>query len=126
MNNIQKTIFDKYYNIYLKKSSTLNKNILLDKLLFLSILIDFISDKEIFKRNKQVADFLDVKLDIKFPEYVKKSRPLLIGKTINHYMKLELTSYDNELNIIYKAISNVLNNKDCEKTWEDVIRKITL
>ena len=126
MNDIQKDIFNKYYDIYLKKDSPIDKNTLLDKLLFLSILMDLISNKELFKRNKHVAKFLDDKFDITFPDYVTKSRPLLIGKLINHYMKLDITSYDNELNTIYKAISNILEDKSNEKNWDDVIRKIKL
>lgn len=126
MNDIQKDIFNKYYDIYLKKDSPIDKNTLLDKLLFLSILIDLLSNKELFKRNKHVTEFLDDKLDITFPDYVAKSRPLLIGKLINYYMKLDITSYDNELNTIYKVISNILNDKSNEKNWDDIIRKIKL
>lgn len=94
---------------------------------FLGVIVELISSKKLFKKNSDVADFLNKKFGIVFAEYCKKSRPLMIGKTVKHFLaKDEHGDIKEYLNELYAFIVNVINGKQNQLTWSDVIKSIKL
>lgn len=96
-------------------------------IVFQGVLVQLISSKKLFKRNLDVAEFLNKKFGIVFADYVKKSRPLMIGRTVKYFLSEDDYGDIKEyLNQIYAFIIAVLNGKENELTWSDVIKSMKL
>ena len=77
--------------------------------------------------NIEVVEFLDKKFGITFADYVKKSRPLMIGKTVTYFLQNdEYVDVKDSLNRLYGFIVAVINGKQNDLTWSDVIKSIKL
>lgn len=96
-----------------------------DQALFLGILSTLISNKKIFRKNSELATFLENRFDIKFAEYCKKSRPLMLGKTIKYFLENE-NDFSENINTIYRILNVLLNNSKNELSWTDIIKKIDI
>lgn len=95
--------------------------------IFLGILIQIISSKQLFRKNVNVADFLEKNYGISYANYVKKSRPLLIGKTVKYFIDNdEQQDIKENLNLLYSFILRILEGKQDEVTWSDVIKNIDI
>lgn len=96
-----------------------------DNLLLIGVLSNLINNKKIFKKNNELAEFLEIKFEIKFAEYCKKSRPLMIGKTIKYLIDSETNSSEN-INTLYRVLNDLLKGSLEDLTWTDIIRKIDI
>lgn len=96
-----------------------------DSLLLIGVLSNLINNKKIFKKNNELAKFLEIKFEIKFAEYCKKSRPLMIGKTIKYLIDSETNSSEN-INTLYRVLNDLLKGSLEDLTWTDIIRKIDI
>lgn len=110
-------------------SISLNSNYSLkeieEEVLFLGVLVALISNKKVFKKNAELALFLENRFDIKFAEYCKKSRPLMIGKTVKYFLENE-NDFSENINSIYRILDTLLYNSKDELTWNDIIKKINI
>lgn len=80
--------------------------------------------KQLFRYNKDLADFYARTFNITFPEYVKKNRALLIGRSIRHFTECtNIHEIKEALNKLFKFIYYV-NQETKEVTWADVIDSI--
>lgn len=96
-----------------------------DIIFFLGTLSVLINNKTLFKRNTELVNFLESKFEIKFAEYCKKSRPLMVGKTIKYLLEEENDSSEN-INELYRILNLLENGKINELTWNDLIKSIDL
>ncbi|PRR85937.1 hypothetical protein [Clostridium luticellarii] len=121
-----KSILDNLQNLKNKinQSSDKNNNKLV---IFIGVLLQVVASKKLFKRNKDVAEFLNINFNLEFAEYCKKSRPIMLGKTAKYFLE-KTDDYDlNEsLNIIYSFIVESLSNTVDDVNWSNIIKKIKL
>lgn len=83
----------------------LNRN--LDKAELIGLVSLLIYSKDIFKSNKDIKPFIELLFEYNYPDYIMKSRTLIVAKS-SRYMN----DMDNEtLNNIHKKISIYLNIK---------------
>lgn len=98
-----------------------------EEVFFIGLMTSLMSNKKIFKKNKDLVDFLSNKFKINFPNYVQKSRPLIIGKSIKQFLENgQEIGYSEELNLLYKFISVLISNEADENSWNDIIRNIDI
>jgi len=93
-------------------------------------LSQIILDKKIFKRNKYLIEFMENNYKFEYPEYIKKSRMLILGRTIQLIIKIDnMEDIKIFLNRTYKALSMLNNNElDINKIddWQDAISRLKL
>jgi len=113
--------------VKLKDGETTNKSVNEYMVVFIGILAELLSSKKLFKRNGDVANFLEKKFGILFADYIKKSRPLMIGRTIKFFLADdEYINIKEHLNELYGFIISVIDGKQDDLTWSDVIKSIKL
>lgn len=99
-------------NIYEYRSSLKNKEISL--FLILGIVAEIILSKMIFKKNKDISDFLKTVFKIEFKEYIMKSRTTIMAKLLKKIYssnEQEIQKYrKNLLNYIESNFYNKENN----------------
>lgn len=97
---------------FVKEFSVINKNkftLEQTKSLYLGLLYQLISNKTIFKRNKDLEGFLKDIFNKEYGDYLFKARPYLASRLLKD-VSLE---YDNlEISASIKAIMNYLNDKN--------------
>ncbi|MDV9963393.1 hypothetical protein RHL97_19095 [Clostridioides difficile] len=76
-----------------------------DKTHLLGIFCDIIYSKEIFKRNRDVAKFLQSTIKLDLPDYVVRSRTLLTARTIKF---IYLLSDESELEEVRHTATKLL------------------
>lgn len=82
--------------------------------------------KQLFKHNKDLAEFYNHSFHISFPEYVSKNRALLIGRSIRYFSECNnIHEIKGALNKLYKLVYNINQNKT-DVTWGDVIDSIKM
>lgn len=80
--------------------------------------------KQLFRYNKDLAEFYSRTFNITFPEYVKKNRALLIGRSIRYFTECtNIHEIKGALNKLFKFIYYI-NQETNEITWADVIDSI--
>lgn len=91
-------------------------------------LCQIILDKKIIKRNKDLVEFLELNYKFKYANYIKKSRMMILGKTIQ--MVSQIDSME-EVKILLNKTYSILNliksdeyNINQYKDWQDTIDKI--
>lgn len=127
MNKNQILILEEFRNLLIKIDEKKDINILYNQILFMGLLSSIMNNKKIFKRNKHLKEFLEKRFGLSFPVYVGKSRPLLMGKTINYFLSNEMeTNYSEELNLIYRYIQLAIKDEENDDSWNDIIRNIKL
>ena len=96
-------------------------------IIFTAVLLELISSKKIFKRNKDAAEFLSKTLNFELPEYGKKSRTIMLGKISRFYLN-ETDKYDinSNLDFIYEFISKLLKNEDEVVSWSSIIESMEI
>ena len=116
---------------FIKEFSVINKNkftIRQTKSMYLGLLFELISSKEVFKRNIELKDFLKLVFNLDYSDYLFKARPLLAARLMkdvsNKYHTLEISKSINS--IIYfleekKEIHVEVNSKKIKSTLEDDI-----
>ncbi|WP_349764314.1 hypothetical protein [Fusobacterium sp. SYSU M8D902] len=112
-------------NNIMNKTNYQNNGELEDIIFFIGAFSLLIDNKLIFKKNKDLAEFLEKKFEVKFAEYCKKSRPLMIGKTIKHFIE-EKTDPAENINELYRTLILFKEGKLNETTWSDIIKNINL
>jgi hypothetical protein len=100
------------------------KNIYLDYFIILVTNINFLSNnKKIFKRNEEIANFLDNIFHIGFKDYIKKNRKLIIGATMQFISSQEerenYEAYANELN---RGINRIIKDQT-DPNYVDYLKK---
>ena len=94
-----------------------------DIISFLGYFNFIVKNKKIIKKNSELALILKYKFGIEFAEYVKKSRPLMIGKSniffIENRDELSINELFNSLNQI---LNLSLENKAYNIDWNDLIK----
>jgi hypothetical protein len=86
--------------------------------------INFLSNnKKIFKRNEEIANFLDNIFHIGFKDYIKKNRKLIIGATMQFISSQEerenYEAYANELN---RGINRIIKDQT-DPNYVDYLKK---
>lgn len=101
--SISKQIINELFE---KKELDLNlKDIEYEYYLILVSTISLISkDRNIFKRNIELYEFIKKVFKIEYKEYVQKNKSILVGKTIN-YISTEIESYE------YEKYANILSRE---------------
>lgn len=115
--------FNQKYNVYKSEKDTILYNILI------SSISEIILSKKLFLRNKDVADFLEKRFKIVFPDYVYKNRALILGRTIKYFSEFETSSdVKDSLNKIYIFLNDILeeNTSSELKTWRDLIDSLNI
>lgn len=96
---------------FIKEFSVINKNkftLQQTKSLYLGLLYQLISDKTIFKKNKELEGFLKDIFKKEYGEYLFKARPYLASRLLKD-ISIE---YDNlEISASIKSIMSYLNEK---------------
>lgn len=112
-------------NLLNKKISNMNHSS--KTIIFTAVLLELISSKKIFKRNKDAAEFLSKTLNFELPEYGKKSRTIMLGKISRFYLN-ETDKYDinSNLDFIYEFISKLLKNEDEVVSWSSIIESMEI
>lgn len=85
--------------------------------------------KSVFKRNKEIVEFLSTVFGLNFPEYVTKNKMLIIGKTVKHFKDIEdIEDIKNNLNKLYEVYSKIMKDDYDNKklSWQQVIDSIDL
>ncbi|SDL09229.1 hypothetical protein [Natronincola ferrireducens] len=95
----------------------------------ISGLTQLILCKKLFKRNKDIVEFLDKVFNIKYPDYVNKNRALILGRTIRYVSEIDDSeSLKAIINKLYEVISK-LNNDNYNPdnlSWHDAIKLLDL
>lgn len=95
------------------------------KAVFLGVLVQVLNSKTLFKRNNEVAEFLGKRFDIEFADYCKKSRPLMVGRTVKYFLHDDTDGDIKEyLNELYSFIIKAIEGKQNDLTWSEVIKSI--
>lgn len=82
-----------------------------DKIVLTGVIVHLLTSKEIFKRNIDVKEFLCTCMDIDLPDYVIKSRTLIISRVVRI-----LVSIDNsQIQILISRIQNYFSYPIFEK-----------
>lgn len=91
-------------------------------------LCQIILDKKIIKRNKDLVEFLELNYKFKYSNYIKKSRMMILGKTIQIVSQIESME---EVKILLNKTYYILNHIKLDeydlnryKDWQDTIDKI--
>lgn len=91
-------------------------------------LCQIILDKRIIKRNKDLIEFLELNYKFKYANYIKKSRMMILGKTIQFVSEIKSME---EIKILLNKTYFILNliqkdelSTDLNKDWQDTIDKI--
>lgn len=95
----------------------------------ITILMQLILNKKLFKTNKECVEFLQATLGFTFADYVVKNKTILIGKVIRQINEIEdLETVKNYINNVYRFMEVILEdeeNKD-KMDWHDVIMKMSV
>ena len=107
---------EKDIKLYLKRSDA-------NKVELIGIFGILIISKELIKKNSEVADFIEFVLDLRLPEYVIKSRTLMMARTSRVLMNM--TDDFNLKNIRKKTLEylDVIENKKIFDGQEKEIKK---
>ncbi len=93
-------------------------------------LTNLINNKIIFKRNSEVVEFLECNFNFQYPDYVKKTRMLILGRTIQNIYKIKNTNDLKKLvNKSYELLSKASNGEDIKtasKSWSETISKLKI
>ncbi|MCW2279440.1 hypothetical protein [Heliophilum fasciatum] len=110
-------------NVYGKKDE--NKNATFYWVMFIGVVNSIMISKKIFRKNSELATFLYNNFDIDFPEYIKKSRTQMIGRT-NRFLLEHKNDYDilNNINTIYRFINEANSGEMDKSKWSDIIKSI--
>lgn len=87
-------------------------------------LCQLILDKKLFKRNRELLDFLEKVYNFTYPNYVKKSRMMILGKSIQYVSKIDnMEDIKIYLNKSYSYLMHLLREGEIESDldWETVI-----
>ena len=96
-----------------------------DFIFFLGIFQNFFSNKKLLKKNSEVAELLEKIFEIKFTKSDKKSRPLLLGKSIKYfYSNIEELYINNLLNKMYRILYLQSEEREEEETWDSFLEKL--
>ena len=96
-----------------------------DFIFFLGIFQNFFSNKKLLKKNSEVAELLEKIFEIKFTKSDKKSRPLLLGKSIKYfYSNIEELYINNLLNKMYRILYLQSEEIEEEETWDSFLEKL--
>ena len=96
-----------------------------DFIFFLGIFQNFFSNKKLLKKNSEVAELLEKIFEIKFTKSDKKSRPLLLGKSIKYsYANIEEIYISNLLNKMYRILYLQSEERKEEETWDSFLEKL--
>ena len=91
-----------------------------DFIFFLGTFQNYFSNKKLIKKNSDIAYILEKEFNIKFAEYVKKSRPLILGKSIKYFFD----NINDLLNTMYKLLSYQIEGKKIDsETWDSFYKK---
>ena len=83
------------------------------------------SNKKLLKKNSEVAELLEKIFEIKFTKSDKKSRPLLLGKSIKYfYANIEEIYISNLLNKMYRILYLQSEERKEEETWDSFLEKL--
>ena len=83
-----------------------------DFIFFLGTFQNYFSNKKLIKKNSDIAYILEKEFNIKFAEYVKKSRPLILGKSIKYFFdNINDLEINDLLNTMYKLLSYQIEGK---------------
>lgn len=99
---------------------------------FVICLSQLILDKKIFKRNKTLVEFLEENYRFEYPEYITKTRMMILGRTIQNIYKISnIEDVKIYLNRTYEIISKLNDNIDADninksEDWIDAIFKMKL
>lgn len=99
-------------NIYEYRSSLKNKEISL--FLLLGIVAEIILSKIIFKKNKDISDFLKTVFKIEFKEYIMKSRTIIMAKLLKKIYSSSNQEIQEYRKNLLKYIEKKFYNKDEE------------
>lgn len=107
---------EKDIKLYLKRSDA-------NKVELIGIFGILIISKELIKKNSEVADFIEFVLDLRLPEYVIKSRTLMMARTSR--VLINMTDDFNLKNIRKKTLEylDVIENKKIFDGQEKEIKK---
>ena len=97
-----------------------------DFIFFLGTFQNYFSNKKLIKKNSDIAYILEKEFNIKFAEYVKKSRPLILGKSIKYFFdNINDLEINDLLNTMYKLLSYQIEGKKIDsETWDSFYKKI--
>lgn len=119
-------------DIYQAKYNTCktnNENGLMYYNVLISMVIQLILNKKIFKNNKECVEFLNSTLGFSFANYVTKNKTILIGQAIRRINNIEdLEIVKKHINNVYRFVEVVIEdeeNKD-KMDWHDIIKKMSL
>lgn len=95
-----------------------------DFIFFLGTFQNYFSNKKLIKKNSDIAYILEKEFNIKFAEYVKKSRPLILGKSIKYFFdNINDLEINDLLNTMYKLLSYQIEGKKIDsETWDSFIK----
>lgn len=115
-----------YNNLILYRNELKNKNI--PKYKIVGIVVELIFSKEIFKNNKEVGAFLHSVFNIKFKNYIMKSRTLIVSKVCKVILQEENANYKNKLidfiNKQIEILKNSNNIREKKNEFDGWINKI--
>lgn len=96
-----------------------------DFIFFLGTFQNYFSNKRLIKKNSDIAYILEKEFNIKFAEYVKKSRPLILGKSIKYFFdNINDLEINDLLNTMYKLLSYQIEGKKIDsETWDSFYKK---
>lgn len=97
-----------------------------DFIFFLGTFQNYFSNKKLIRKNSDIAYILEKEFNIKFAEYVKKSRPLILGKSIKYFFdNINDLEINDLLNTMYKLLSYQIEGKKIDsETWDSFYKKI--
>lgn len=114
------------------RSELKSKNI--PKYKIIGINTEIILDEEVFKRNEEIRPFLEAIFNLKFKDYIMKSRTLIIARTSREIYKLDIKETDivrrkllifiNNILSTQNVNSNSLNSKQDFTKWMDGISDV--
>ena len=96
-----------------------------DFIFFLGTFQNYFSNKKLIKKNSDIAYILEKEFNIKFAEYVKKSRHLILGKSIKYFFdNINDLEINDLLNTMYKLLSYQIEGKKIDsETWDSFYKK---
>lgn len=99
-----------YDNLILFRNELKNKNVSNYKLI--GIVTELIFSKEIFKRNSDISAFIQEIFDIKFKDYILKSRTMIVAHICRIMVcQNEFRNKDKLLNFINSKIEQIKNEQ---------------
>ena len=96
-----------------------------DFIFFLGTFQNYFSNKKLIKKNSDIAYILEKEFNIKFAEYVQKSRPWILGKSIKYFFdNINDLEINDLLNTMYKLLSYQIEGKKIDsETWDSFYKK---